>query len=83
MYQGVFYLSTPLDNFFLLKYIVLMFYRQLKDQMEKQKLTARELHAALEARGVKVSLWTLRKWIQGTRKPKKYVQDAVMLMLTS
>lgn len=59
-----------------------MFHKKLKELMDQRKLTAKELHAALEVRGIKVSLWTFRKWMQGTRRPKVYVQDAILHLLT-
>lgn len=59
-----------------------MFHEKLKEQMARRNMTARELHAALIERGIKVSLWTFRKWMQGTRRPKPYVQDAILHILT-
>jgi transcriptional regulator with XRE-family HTH domain len=59
-----------------------MFAEQFKKLMEKRKLTAREMHAILNERGVKVSLPTVRSWMQGTRSPKPYVQEIILQLLS-
>lgn len=59
-----------------------MFNEKLKDLMKARKMTASLLCETLNKRGVDVSLWTVRAWMQGARQPKSYVQAAILLLLS-
>lgn len=58
-----------------------MFAKKLKELMKKRKLTADELQAILNERGVVVSIYTVRSWMQGRRSPKEYIQEAIIKLL--
>lgn len=60
-----------------------MFNEKLQKLMKERELTARELRNTLNEKGVKVSIWTVRAWMQGSRQPKPYVQDAILHVLAT